>query len=312
METLTQRIKSHALELGFAKIGIARADALTDEAKHLREWLGRGYQGTMEWMERNFEKRTDPCNIVPNAKSVLCVAMNYYTDTQHPVDPSVGRISRYAWGDDYHIIVTNRLNELFEYVKEIAPNVNGKLYVDTGPIIDKAWAARAGIGWQGKHTNVITKEYGSWVFLGEIILDAELEYDEPIADFCGSCTACLDACPTGAIIEPYVLDSTKCISYLTIEHRGEIDDKLKPHFENWVYGCDICQDVCPWNKFQQMTNEETFQPRELNIAPKLSELVEITQEEFTERFRKSPIKRTKREGLARNAKAVLAGQEATA
>ena len=309
VQSLTQKIKSRALELGFTKVGIARAEALTEEGKHLSEWLNRWYHGTMEWMEKNVEKRSDPRAILPNAKSVVCVAMNYYTDTQHPVDPTVGRISRYAWGDDYHIVVTERLRQLFHDIKTFAPEVNGKLYVDTGPVMDKAWAVRAGIGWLGKHTNVITKDYGSWVFLGEIILDAELEYDEPITDFCGSCTACIEACPTGAITEPYVLDSTKCISYLTIEHRGPIHNELKPHLENWIYGCDICQDVCPWNKFQQPTEEQSFQPRKENIAPRLSELAELTQAEFSERFRKSPMKRTKRDGLVRNAGAVLEGQE---
>ncbi|HEX9829966.1 MAG TPA: tRNA epoxyqueuosine(34) reductase QueG [Bacteroidota bacterium] len=309
MQSLTQKIKLRAFELGFAKVGIARAEALTEEGKHLSEWLNRGYHGTMEWMEKNVEKRSDPRTIVPNAKSVVCVAMNYFTDTQHPVDPAVGRISRYAWGDDYHIVVTERLRQLFNDIRAFAPEVNGKLYVDTGPVMDKAWAVRAGIGWLGKHTNVITKEYGSWVFLGEIILDVVLEYDEPITDFCGSCTACIEACPTDAITEPYVLDSTKCISYLTIEHRGPILNELKPHLENWIYGCDICQDVCPWNKFQQPTEEQSFQPRKENIAPRLSELVEITQAEFSERFRKSPMKRTKRDGLVRNAGAVLEGQE---
>ncbi len=259
----------------------------------------------MEWMAENLEKRIDPRNILPNAKSVVCVAMNYYTDVQHSDDSSVGKISRYAWGDDYHIIVTEKLRQLLDYIKEQGQGINCKLYVDTGPVMDKAWAVRAGIGWLGKHTNVITKEYGSWVFLGEIILDVELEYDEPMVDFCGTCTACIEACPTGAITQPYVLDSNKCISYLTIEHRESFLPEQASNMQNWVYGCDICQDVCPWNKYQQPASEPAFQPRTWNVAPALAELADISQQEFTERYRKSAMKRTKREGLVRNAGAVL-------
>lgn len=305
MQSLTQKIKSQARELGFSKVGIARADILTEEGKHLQEWLNRRYHGTMDWMERNVEKRMDPRNIVPHAKSVISVAMNYYAGVPHTDSSEIGKISRYAWGDDYHILVTSRIQTLVDCIKQEKPDANAKAYVDTGPAMDKAWAVRAGVGWLGKHTNVITKDYGSWVFLGEIILDVELEYDEPIADFCGSCRACIDACPTHAIVEPYVLDATKCISYLTIEHKGEIPGELKPKFENWIYGCDICQDVCPWNSFQQQTKEQAFLPREANVAPQLKELESITKEEFNERFRKSPIKRPKREGFIRNVKTVM-------
>ena len=307
--TLTRTIKAKAAELGFAKVGISRADALTEEGSRLREWLARRYHGTMEWMERNFEKRVDPRTIVPDAKSVISLAMNYYADVRHNNDANIGKFSRYAWGDDYHLVLTPRIQTLLDCIKSEQPAANARIYVDTGPVMDKAWAVRSGIGWLGKHTNVITKEYGSWVFLGEIILDVELEYDEPIADFCGTCSACIDACPTGAIVEPYVLDSNQCISYLTIEHKGGIADKLKPKFENWVYGCDICQDVCPWNSFQQQTNEEAFLPRRENIAPKLEELEGLTAKEFTQRFRRAPVKRTKLEGLKRNVQAVLEGRQ---
>jgi epoxyqueuosine reductase len=310
MDTLTHKIKSRARELGFSKVGIARAEELSAEGTKLREWLGRRYHGTMDWMAKNVDKRVDPRLILPNAQSVVCVAMNYYTDVHHVDDPTVGKISRYAWGEDYHIVVTERLRQLFAFITTEHPAVTGKLYVDTGPVMDKAWAVRAGIGWLGKHTNVITKEYGSWVFLGEIILDVPLEYDEPMADFCGSCTACIEACPTGAIVEPYLLDSTRCISYLTIEYRESFSSDAASHLEHWVYGCDICQDVCPWNRFQQPTQEAAFEPRAENIAPKLSELAEMTEAEFRERFRRSPVKRTKHEGLVRNAKAVLAAQNA--
>jgi epoxyqueuosine reductase len=262
----------------------------------------------MEWMQNNLEKRVDPRQILPNAHSVVSLALNYYTPTGHSENPESGKISRYAWGDDYHIVMTSRIQQLVDCIKSEKPDVDARFYVDTGPVLDKAWAARAGVGWLGKHTNVITKEYGSWVFLGEIILDLELVYDEPMADFCGTCTACIEACPTGAIVEPYVLDSTKCISYLTIEHKGPILDDLKPAFDNWVYGCDICQDVCPWNRFQQPTKEGAFFPRSENVEPRLEDLESISAEEFTRRFKKSPIKRTKREGIVRNAKAVQEGK----
>jgi epoxyqueuosine reductase len=305
MSSLTENIKRQALQLGFSKVGIARAEILSEEGRNLQEWLDRRYHGTMDWMARNFDKRVDIRKVLPGAKSVLCVAMNYYTETAHSTDPQTGKISRYAWGDDYHIVLVERLETLCDFIKQATPQVNAKLYVDTGPVMDKAWAARAGLGWLGKHTNVITKEYGSWVFLGEIILDIELEYDQPIADFCGSCTACIDACPTQAISEPYVLDSNKCISYLTIEHRGEIPDALKPKFDNWIYGCDICQDVCPWNKFQQPTNEQAFTARPFNVAPTLDQLEQLTEKEFLERTKRSPIRRAKYSGFKRNVNAVM-------
>jgi epoxyqueuosine reductase len=257
-------------------------------------------------MERNAEKRIDPRNVLPNARSVVAVAVNYFADVKHSTDAATGKISRYAWGDDYHLLMSGRLLQLLERIKTIAPGVHAKIYVDTGPVMEKVWASRAGIGWQGKHTNLITKEYGSWVFLGEVLLDVELEYEEPIGDWCGTCTACIDACPTAAITEPYVVDSNKCISYLTIEHRGEIARELADNFQNWVYGCDICQDVCPWNRFQQPTQEQGFLPRAGNIAPGLEKIETITREEFELQFRRSPVKRTKREGLIRNAKALTA------
>lgn len=305
---LTGFIKEKARELGFSKVGIARADALTEEGARLTEWLSQGYQGTMAWMQKDPEKRADVRRIVPGATSVISVALNYYIPANHSNADEKGKISRYAWGDDYHVVMRPRIQSLIDCIKSENPDVRSAVYVDTGPVLDKAWAVRAGIGWLGKHTNVITKEYGSWVFLGEIILDVELEYDEPIPDFCGSCTACIEACPTSAIVEPYVLDSTKCISYLTIENKEDIPEKFKSKLANWVYGCDICQDVCPWNRFQQPTEEMAFRPREENIAPDLHALSVITEEEFSRRFRRSPVKRTKRKGLVRNANAVLEGR----
>lgn len=305
---ITERVKQKALEIGFVGVGIARAEQCAPEYAHLKEWLNRGYQASMGWMERNGAKREDPSLIVPNARSVVSVAINYYTDTQHSGDPGHGKISRYAWGDDYHAVTEERLDMLVSFLQSEVPGSNSRRYVDTGPVMDKAWAVRAGIGWLGKHTNVITRDHGSWVFLGEVITDIELEADRPIEDFCGTCTACLDACPTDAIVEPYLVDANKCISYLTIEHRGPIEDSLKPMFENWVYGCDICQDVCPWNRFQKITANESFRCRPENEAPPLADLASMSQEEFSKRFKLSPVKRTKLQGLRRNAKAVLEGR----
>jgi epoxyqueuosine reductase len=262
----------------------------------------------MKWMERDVEKRVNPAKVLQNARSVICVALNYFTAAQPVFEKTVGKISRYAVGDDYHLVMTNRLQELLEFIKSELPDVKGKFYVDTGPVMDKSWAVRAGIGWMGKHTNVITKEFGSWVFLGEILLAVELEYDAPVLDRCGTCTACIDACPTQAIVQPYVLNANRCISYLTIEHRGDLPNKLASKFDNWIYGCDICQDVCPWNRFQRETKEKGFQPRTENVAPKLADIIEMSQEEFSRRFKDSAIKRAKLMGLSRNAKAVLESQ----
>jgi epoxyqueuosine reductase len=303
--SLTHRIKLKALELGLSKVGITKLELLDEEGKHLREWLAHGYHASMQWMERDAEKRADVMKVLPNAKSVICVVLNYFTSSQQSNNPALGKISRYAWGEDYHLVLTNRLEKLYEFIKSEILGVEGKIYVDTGPVMEKAWAVRAGIGWIGKHTNVITQKFGSWVFLGEILLDAELEYDLPALDHCGTCTACIDSCPTHAIVQPYVLDANKCISYLTIEHRGDLPNILTSKFDNWIYGCDICQDVCPWNRFQKETEEPAFQPREENVAPKLTELAEMSREEFSRRFRRSPIKRTKHSGLVRNVKAVL-------
>ena len=310
MISLTDRIKSRAIELGFCRVGIARATGLDEEGKLLREWLSRNYHGSMDWMARNSEKRVDPRKLLPNAQSVVAVAMNYYTEEEQSSESDVGKISRYAWGDDYHDIMTPRLEKLLEYVKHEVPTGSGKVYVDTGPVMDKVWAARAGIGWEGKHTNVISREFGSWIFLGEVILDIGLEYDEPAVDYCGTCTRCIDACPTQAIVEPYVLDSNLCISYLTIEHKGEIPATLASKFGNWIYGCDICQDVCPWNqKFSNPTAEVAFSPRDGNLSPQLSELAEMTEDRFREHFQGSPVKRTKHAGLLRNINAVRKNKE---
>jgi epoxyqueuosine reductase len=302
-------IKQQAIALGFSAVGIARADVLREEEGRLKEWIDRGYQGSMHWMERDRDRRTNPSLIVPNAQSVICVALNYYTPVRHSDENGDGKISRYAWGDDYHDILVGKLKQLWKWLGETYPGVEGRYYVDTGPVMDKVWAQRAGIGWIAKHTNVITQEFGSWVFLGELITTLDLTPDAPATDHCGTCTLCVEACPTDALSEPYVLDANKCISYLTIEHKGAFaGDALLP-FENWIYGCDICQDVCPWNqKFSQETSEKEFAPREWNVAPRLEEWTTMSQEDFSKKFKGSPIKRTKREGLTRNVEYVLKQQ----
>lgn len=304
--SLTQKIKQKALDIGFHKIGVVRAEPLTEESERLKQWLEKDFHGEMTWLGREPEKRADPALLVPEAKSVIVAALNYYTPHEHEEDPQKGKISRYAWGDDYHDVVREKLTELLDWIKSQNPDTKGKICVDTAPIMDKAWAVRAGLGWLGKHSNVITKEYGSWVFIGEILLNLELEYEtEIVDDHCGSCTACLDACPTQAIVEPFVVDSRKCLSYATIELRSpEFSPEIAGNMKGWFYGCDICQDVCPWNRFQQPTEEARFEPRQGEISIDLNEVLSFTPEKYAERFRRSAIKRAKLSGLQRNAKAL--------
>jgi epoxyqueuosine reductase len=304
---LSRRIKEKACSEGFEKVGIVRARALDVERDRLRQWLARGYHGEMAWMARELELRADPRKFFPAARSVVVVAKNYYTPTEHTDDPATGKVSRYAWGDDYHEVVGAKLHSLLKGIKEEFPQTEGKVCVDIQPLMDKAWAARAGLGWIGKHTNLITTEYGSWVFIGELLLNIDLEYDhELVADHCGSCTLCIDACPTSAITEPYVLDSNKCISHATIELRNaELPDDVAENLEGWFYGCDICQDVCPWNRFEQITDEPRFQRREGNVNIDLADVLELTPATYAERFRHSAMKRAKLSGLQRNARALL-------
>jgi len=304
---LSQRIKERAWREGFEKVGIVAAAALDNERSQLIEWLGRGYHADMNWMARDPEMRADPRRLFPAARSVVVVAINYYTPNMHAADRATGKVSRYAWGDDYHEVVGAKLRSLLAWVREEIPEAEGKVCVDIQPMMDKAWAARAGLGWIGKHTNLITTEYGSWVFIGELLLNLDLDYDtEPVTDHCGSCTLCIDACPTQAITEPYVVDSNKCISYATIELRDtKLPQPVAENLEGWFYGCDICQDVCPWNRFEQTTNETHFLPRAGNVNASLAEVLELTPETYTERFRGSAMKRAKLSGLHRNARALL-------
>jgi len=306
VKSLAEKIKAKAVEIGFEKAGIVRAEALGEESGRLREWLGRGFHGEMAWTAREPEKRSDPRLLFPAAKSIIVVTLNYYTDHKHSADASLGKISRYAWGDDYHDVMREKLDELFAWLKTEAPGVEGKICVDTSPFMDKAWAVRAGLGWLGKHTNLITTEIGSWVFIGSLLVDIELDHDsEVVEDHCGACTACLDACPTDAITQPYVVDSTKCISYATIELRSdELPSEIASNLNGWLYGCDICQDVCPWNRFETQTSETRFEPRNAETSLDLDGVTGMDHGEYVERFRQSAIKRTKYTGLKRNAAAL--------
>jgi epoxyqueuosine reductase len=303
-----EEIKAKALQIGFDKIGIVPAAALSAEGSRLDDWLSGGFHADMAWIERDPAKRSDPSLIFPGARSVIAVALNYFTPHEHAGTPGRGKISRYAWGDDYHDVMSEKLRELLSWIKSTDPAAQGKICVDTAPMMDKAWAVRAGLGWLGKHSNVITREMGSWVFLGEILLNIELDYDvEVVEDHCGTCTACLEACPTSAIIQPYVVDSAKCISYATIELRDEwLPPAVAENQSGWLYGCDICQDVCPWNRFEKPSIEERFEPRRGETSLGLDEVSQMTHDEYVDRFRRSAIKRAKLTGLKRNAATLLA------
>ena len=303
---LAENIKDRALFEGFNKVGIVGADSLEEEGRQLKEWLTRGRHGEMSWMARDVQKRITPQAIFPQARSVVVVALNYFTPYQHEENAATGKVSRYAWGDDYHDVVKEKLLSLLSWIKEQDANAEGKVCVDIQPTMDKAWAVRAGLGWLGKHSNVITPEHGSWVFIGELFLNLDLEQDfERMEDHCGTCTLCIEACPTDAITEPYVVDSTKCISYATIELRSpELPEQIVENLSGWLYGCDICQDVCPWNRFEEPATETRFGPREGNINADLDDIIAMDQETYAARFRGSSMKRTKLSGLKRNARAL--------
>lgn len=302
MKLTNEIVIKEAKAAGFDLVGFAKAEELKEEIEKLEEWLRRGYQSGMKYMERNLDKRRNVKKILPLAKSVISLALNYYTDENYSNDPGKGKVSRYAWGTDYHLVIWEKLEILENSFKEIDPSFESISYVDTGPVMDKVWAKKAGLGWIGKHTNLINKEFGSWIFLANIITNYEFSYSEEIEDFCGSCTACIEACPTKAIVQEYVVDSNKCISNLTIENKEEIPSEFRGKFVNWLYGCDICQDVCPWNiKFFQITTLPEFKPQNDNKEISSEEISSMDEDRFRKRFARSPVKRAKLKGLKRNA-----------
>ncbi|WP_290661703.1 tRNA epoxyqueuosine(34) reductase QueG [Ignavibacterium sp.] len=293
-----------ARSIGFDLIGFAKAVELTEEIDKLKLWLEKKYQAGMNYMERNIHKRKNPKEILPDAKSIISLGLIYNTPFDHSNNNELGKVSRYAWGKDYHLIIWEKLDLLENELKSIDPNFKSVSYVDTGPVMDKVWAVKAGLGWMGKHTNIINREIGSWFFIANIICNYEFEYSFTIPDYCGDCTACIDACPTDAIVQPYVVDSNKCISYQTIENKKEIPVELKGKFENWLFGCDICQEVCPWNKkFSIKTSLTDFYPRQKEFT--YSEIMQMDEETFKNDFADSPVKRTKLSGLKRNAKFIF-------
>ncbi|MEQ9261782.1 MAG: tRNA epoxyqueuosine(34) reductase QueG [Owenweeksia sp.] len=295
----SQLIKKEAERLGFMACGVSRADFLEKEAPKLEEWLKRDYHGQMQWMENHFDKRLDPRKLVDGAKSVVSVILNYYPEKTQP-DPDAPKIAKYAYGEDYHFVIKRRLKSLMEFIQSEIGEVHGRAFVDSAPVMDRAWAEKSGLGWIGKHTLLLTKGAGSFYFIGELILDIELTPDAPVADHCGECTRCIDACPTDAIIGPQLLDSSKCISYLTIELKDEIPQAFSGKMENWAFGCDICQDVCPWNRFSKPHSTPEFDAPEKMLKMDRAEWTEITEEVFKEIFKRSAVKRTKYAGLKRN------------
>jgi epoxyqueuosine reductase len=303
LEELSRSIKDKALEIGFDLVGISPVDSFP-ENQFYKEWLAKGFAGEMKYMEKEPEKREDIRNLIPRAKSVISCGLNYNTDYPYSIkgnDRQSGWISRYAWGEDYHEVMREKLLILLEFIKDAASEeVEARIYVDTGPLLERVYGKHSGIGWFGKNTCLINQKVGSWIFVGEIITDLELDYDSPAPDRCGTCTRCIDACPTHAIIEPYVIDSRLCISYLTIELRGKIPVQLRDKIGNNIFGCDICQDVCPWNRRAKVTHEPSLQPREGLYNPELSSLSQLTPEVFRVKFTSNPIKRAKRKGLIRN------------
>ncbi|MCR9182383.1 MAG: tRNA epoxyqueuosine(34) reductase QueG [Flavobacteriaceae bacterium] len=294
----TQLIKTEANRLGFLSCGISKAGFLEEEAPRLEKWLNQNMHGEMRYMENHFDKRLDPTKLVPGAKSVISLLLNYYPK-ESQTDETY-KISKYAYGTDYHFVIKDKLKQLLHFIEAEIGEVDGRAFVDSAPVLDKAWAAKSGLGWIGKHSNLLTQQVGSFYFIAELMLDLELEYDTPVTDHCGTCTACIDACPTQAIVEPYVVDGSKCISYFTIELKNEIPNDVKGQFDDWVFGCDICQDVCPWNRFSKPHNEPLFNPKPELLSMTKKDWEEITRDVFQKVFQKSAVKRTKFEGLQRN------------
>ena len=299
-QAYSKLIKSEAKKLGFLFCGIAKAEFLDEEAPRLETWLKKGMQGEMHYMENYFDKRLDPRLLVENARSVISLGLNYYTDLVQS-DPSAPKISKYAYGADYHQVIKSKLKVLLDVINEKIGEVNGRAFVDSAPVLDKAWAKRSGLGWIGKNTNLINTKKGSFFFLCELIVDIELEYDAPsTADHCGTCTRCIDACPTEAIVAPYVVDGSRCISYLTIELKEQLPAEFKGKMDNWMFGCDVCQDVCPWNRFSVLNREPAFEPHPDLLQMSKSDWQDISEDVFQKVFKNSAVKRTKFTGLKRN------------
>lgn len=304
----TAFIKKRASQLGFQYCGISKAEFLEEEAPRLEAWLKRNMHGTMSWMENHFDKRLDPRLLVDGAKSVVSLLLNY-TPEETSLSEGEYKISRYAYGKDYHHVIKDKLKELLHDIQEEIGDVNGRVFVDSAPVMDKAWAKKSGLGWVGKNSNLITREAGSYFFIAELIIDLELEPDGPIKDYCGTCTKCVDACPTDAIATPYVVDGSKCISYLTIELKEKIPAEFKNQMQGWAFGCDICQEVCPWNSFAQATQEAAFHPSGALKGMNTRKWEELTEDIFRELFRESAISRTKWAGLQRNIKFLRENEE---
>ena len=297
-EKNTSVIKQEAKRLGFLSCGISKAGFLEDEAPRLENWLKKNMNGQMSYMENHFDKRLNPTLLVDDAKSVISLLLNYYPPEIQ--NPDSYKISKYAYGQDYHFVIKEKLKELLHYIQTEIGDVSGRAFVDSAPVLDKAWAAKSGLGWIGKNGNLLTKQVGSFYFIAELIIDLELEYDFATTDHCGSCTACIDACPTEAIVSPYIVDGSKCISYFTIELKENIPLEMKGKFDDWIFGCDVCQDVCPWNKFSKPHSEPLFNPNPEILSFSKKDWKEITEDVFKQVFKDSAVKRTKLEGLRRN------------
>jgi len=292
-------IKTEAKRLGFLSCGISKAEFLEEEAPRLEKWLNQNMHGEMRYMENHFDKRLDPTKLVEGSKSVISLLLNYYP-SEHQQDQDSPKISKYAYGTDYHFVIKDKLKNLLRFIQDEIGEVHGRAFVDSAPVLDKAWAAKSGLGWIGKHSNLLTQQVGSFYFIAELIIDLDLAYNNPVTDHCGSCTACIDACPTQAIVEPYTVDGSKCISYFTIELKNEIPTSVKGQFDNWMFGCDICQDICPWNRFSKPHNEPLFDPHPELLSMTKKDWEEITEDVFKKIFKKSAVKRTKFSGLKRN------------
>lgn len=294
----TSLIKAEAKRLGFLSCGISKAQFLEAEAPRLEKWLKNNMHGEMQYMENHFDKRLDPTKLVEDSKSVISLLLNYYPSQEQTANSY--KLSKYAFGTDYHFVIKDKLKSLLNFIQDEIGDVSGRAFVDSAPVLDKAWAAKSGLGWIGKHSNLLTQQVGSFYFIAELIIDLDLEYDLPTTDHCGTCTACIDACPTQAIAEPYVVDGSKCISYFTIELKENIPTEFKGQFDDWMFGCDVCQDVCPWNRFSKSHNEPLFNPNPELLSMTKKDWEEITEDVFKKIFKDSAVKRTKFSGLKRN------------